>query len=374
MTAYVIPESNMGELRERIGRLNTVCEKLALSAISFSVASDEVRTTGTDGEYMRWYTVEVVGESPVIGGWRFVAQIEHGESGNIIRNLGNVELPVHYRQSAPSCDHCQLARNRNNTYILAGEMGEYKQVGSSCLRDFTGHADPHAIAAYLEALAEIGEGLGESEYEGGRGHSLIASLHFLAIVACIIREDGWLGRTKALESGGVSTCDKALDAMLDKGQSPRKPTSDDQALAKIALEWGRNQTGESEYESNLRAVCGDYCNWRNLGLLASVIVAYRKATTKADENRKAAETSEYVGEVGAKITLPVKVIRVIETEGHYGLTSIITMNSNGNSLVWFASGQSKLDEGKEYQIKGTVKGHGLYNGVKQTTLTRCKVI
>jgi len=368
----------MWELRERISRLNTVCEKLALSAISLSVVCDEVRPHGEAGEYMRWYTVEVVGESPVIAGWQFVAQIEHGEGGNIIRNLGTVELPLHYQTATPDCDHCQLARNRNNTYVLVSVAnGEYKQVGSSCLRDFTGHGDPHAIAAYLESLSEIGEGLGEYDPDriGGSGHALLESSTFLGFVACIIREDGWLGKTKALEQGGVSTCEKAIDNTLKRGKSKRNPTNEDNVLANAALDWGKAQTGESEYESNLRVVCqSDYCTLRNLGLLASVIVAYRKASTRAEENREAAESSEYIGNVGDKVSIHVKVVRVIETEGHYGLTSIITMKNGDNSLVWFASGQSKLDEGKEYQIKGTVKAQQLYNGVKQTTLTRCKVI
>jgi hypothetical protein len=48
----------------------------------------------------------------------------------------------------------------------------------------------------------------------------------------------------------------------------------------------------------------------------------------------------------------------------------------GHVFKWFSSSRALGDEvtGKPVVIKGTVKGHELYNEVKQTMLTRCKVV
>ena len=117
-----------------------------------------------------------------------------------------------------------------------------------------------------------------------------------------------------------------------------------------------------------------YCEWRNLGVLASVIVAYQKAQKALAESQNGAK-SKYVGEIGAKVTLTIQVTRIAFIEGQYGITAVVSMMSGENSLlVWFASGGTNLEEGKSYTLKGTVKAHGEYHGVKQTTLTRCKAI
>ena len=114
MANYTIPACNKNTLDERIDRLNAVCDKLHLSRIEYSVMAQEKREIGDTGAYMTWYTVEVEGESPIVAGWRFLAQIEHGEAGNVIRNLSEDELPQVWRDAGANCDHCGMDRNRTH--------------------------------------------------------------------------------------------------------------------------------------------------------------------------------------------------------------------------------------------------------------------
>ena len=87
--------------------------------------------------------------------------------------------------------------------------------------------------------------------------------------------------------------------------------------------------------------------------------------------------SEYVGEVGKRITLDLTVKKTREYDldyGWYGTTMFVNImeDPDGNTVVWKTSswlGQ----EGQTYTITGTVKDHSEYNEVKQTVLTRCKV-
>lgn len=80
-----------------------------------------------------------------------------------------------------------------------------------------------------------------------------------------------------------------------------------------------------------------------------------------------------VGTIGVRIEFEAKVIGVYGTEGFYGHTDIVKFRDlKGNLFTWFASGYMNLERGDRMSIKGTVKDHDTYRGVKQTILTRCK--
>jgi ribosomal protein L31 len=47
-------------------------------------------------------------------------------------------------------------------------------------------------------------------------------------------------------------------------------------------------------------------------------------------------------------------------------------DSNGNVFSWITTVKLELAEGARVKLDATVKQHKLYNGVKQTVLTRAK--
>ena len=63
-------------------------------------------------------------------------------------------------------------------------------------------------------------------------------------------------------------------------------------------------------------------------------------------------------------------------EGYYGTTRIFEMvTESGDKLVWFCSGDPQgLEEGKIFNLKGTIKRHGEFKDEKQTTINRCKIL
>ena len=89
--------------------------------------------------------------------------------------------------------------------------------------------------------------------------------------------------------------------------------------------------------------------------------------------------SEWVGQVGDKLTMEATYTKCHTYETHFtyrGETNYIHQftDADGNVLVWKTSnGIYDIPTGTKVQIKGTVKGHDEYNGVKQTMLTRCKI-
>lgn len=89
--------------------------------------------------------------------------------------------------------------------------------------------------------------------------------------------------------------------------------------------------------------------------------------------------SEYIGNIGDKIEVKVLFKRqyeFISNYTYYGETNYINTfeDESGNILVWKTSSYQSIDEGNTYTIKGTIKDHKEYRNVKQTVLTRCKIV
>lgn len=101
----------------------------------------------------------------------------------------------------------------------------------------------------------------------------------------------------------------------------------------------------------------------------------KESIEKAAEVTPEEAASEYVGTVGEVYDNEVEVVSTfVSHAGYYGPTTIIGMkDADGNKLVWFSSGMASVERGEKIRIKGRVKKHEEYRGVKQTTLTRCKV-
>lgn len=96
---------------------------------------------------------------------------------------------------------------------------------------------------------------------------------------------------------------------------------------------------------------------------------------------------EFIATVGSKISTQVTLVNEIEYTdykfNYYGTTHYIYImkDANGNVLVWKTSTTLVFDDGENMDcirkgdtmtIRGTVKEHSEYKGVKQTVLTRCK--
>ena len=93
---------------------------------------------------------------------------------------------------------------------------------------------------------------------------------------------------------------------------------------------------------------------------------------------KSESTSEYVGEEGKRITVNVKCVRQHEYERSFGyrttyVTIFIFEDADGNVFKWNSTNYTRIENGAEIELTGTVKAHETYKGTKQTVLTRCKV-
>lgn len=337
--------------------------------------------------------VTVIGEAPRYADWSFVATVDWVGDDAIIRKVRGLEeldtTAVRAGLTPNGCDHCHAARDRNNTYLLRHDTeGTWRQVGSTCLRDFLGVEVNLALIGWNPY-----EGCdSENRYEPEFLHTLVV----LADTLAVVRAYGWVSAGQAYnDPSKVATKVRLLDAYTDHRSSGpgaevreaiREYRQDgDAERAAAILDWIRSAaSGASDYALNLRAAVGteprtpvEVFRIDHLAIVASAVASYNRQQERNAATAAVAATSTHQGEVGKRLTdltLTVRSTRWIESA--YGPSLLVLFaDAAGNVYKWFASNPPTALEqaGTVVRITGTVKAHEVYNGLASTVLTRCKV-
>lgn len=136
-------------------------------------------------------------------------------------------------------------------------------------------------------------------------------------------------------------------------------------------------------------VIKDYNLSENKQRLIVAILDYCGVSISEEELAKTNAEVEYYGAVGDKFELTLTFDKSFGFEGAYGFTYIHLFHddenhvfawssSNGTYQCWYKTngkdGFLEYEVGKKYILKGTIKAHKEYRNVKQTVITRCKVL
>ena len=111
----------------------------------------------------------------------------------------------------------------------------------------------------------------------------------------------------------------------------------------------------------------------------------RMVAKKIAEEKRVIENAkvEYYGAVGDKFELTLTYDKTFAFQGDWGTTFIhLYHDDDGHKFKWSSScgncgktlNWKEYEVGHKYLMKGTVKSHNEYKGVKQTVITRCKVL
>jgi hypothetical protein len=379
-TVYSIPSHRMSDFNARIKKIERKAAQLGCAAPVVTLGRIlDIPIRDQNGmptlQYYHAQQVTVTGEAPTLNGWTVVAAIDHlhGGEANVIRG----DAPKKYRTAEGNCEHCNHKRARNTTYVLV-QGDRTMQVGSTCLADFTGIHDPIKAAELCGIYHDLGDFDDDGTDRGGGCRSIPALLGYVACAAMSIRTDGWVSKGAAYDGYGTATAMIATMLIADRV----KPTPADIATAEAAIAWARDidPETESDYLHNLRAVCQrEAVADQHQGIAASVVAAHTRIQER--EHEAAIEsTSEYFGSVKVRSLYRLRLISVIVIDGHYGISFLHKFRDcAGNVAIWFGSRRAEIDGyeikvGALHYVKGTVKEHSEFKGVKQTTLTRCTIM
>ncbi len=396
---FKIAEPRMAWLQARVKRLAKRAERLGCSPISLTVLRREVHKT-LSGDVKIWLYVTVAGDAPVIPGYVFLATIQHlGEAGNVIRRAPDVPASAlkRYRTARSSCDHCRVDRRRNDTYIVFRESDRLTyQVGRTCLKDFMGHADPERYARAAELFFEIVATVEELDDDWGAGFTegkrYVSLAAYLGWVAMLIRLYGWVSKGAAASdpNSAESTSISAITCLFPPSNPAHNPfhglhpRAADHRAALASIGWARaiDPETDSDYLHNLRVVCmGEALPERCFGIAASAVSTYQREIARAEQrelDQVAGGSSEHLALVGDRLDLVVKVtgIKVIngwsEWAQDYTDRWIHKLTTRDNDrAVWFCGDvDRKLEQGRWYALRATVRDHKEFQGVLETTITR----
>lgn len=389
---YQIFADRLADVEAKLAKINKRADKLGVPSVELSVIESFVKKIeGDDYEMLK---VTLSAESVKLAGWTFLATLQHTTEGNIVRAIPNADIDTtSYRTVDAYCAHCNTIRNRIDTYIVRHEDGTLKQVGSSCIKDFLGH-DPKGALWMASFLADLDGFMEEFSERGERTKPVYALNDYLSWVAAEVRQSGWVSRSKARYEEKTPTAD-AADMIrfqyykhggdgknpvfvTDRGYTTviDAPTEKDIETAEKAIAWVRDsRETPNDYLYNLLMACScDYISNREFGLAASAISAYQREVEKTIKAERQAAVSNWVGEVKERRDFTVTVEGVRYIEGAYGVTTLYSMvDGDGNVIKWFSSNDI-LTQGESYTLKGSVKAHDEWEGVKQTVITRCKIV
>lgn len=235
---YKIESYKVEDLTAAVAKINRKAEKLGCKPVGFwkvsapyteegleAINQESVEAIGyVEGINARrvirtFVNVSVFGEVPKLAGWEFCGVLEPLGEGNLLKTVGNVELPESYRTVEAKCDHCHTIRRRLKTYIVRNEStGEIRQVGSTCIEDFLGGLSIEEVAQALECIFRIRALCGSAEEDEGMGcgkQSWAVNVQdFMALAVQTVRTVGYTSSRNA--DGGMATGRVVLNSYFDE--------------------------------------------------------------------------------------------------------------------------------------------------------------
>lgn len=318
-----------------------------------------------------------------------------------------------------SCDKCHKKIGRNK-YLVFSKVGKEVEtrddlvvLGTSCAKDYF----PFSVESYFGFLESAFEELGSyDEFSGSLGG---CSSHYHTLSAIYDATLACTSNLKFYEKEGVTKCNVLgwlNNLKMDKYTHYRDayPMPSNPIPFEDVISWIKDMydTDEfvSDFHTNARSVffktlddgtreMRNEINEKYMGIAVYAFFSAKQNHDKmvakkiAEEERaKANAEVEYYGAVGDKFELTLTFDKSFGFEGAYGFTYIHLFHDDENHLFKWSSSNGtykveydktadfggvehcEFEVGHKYLMKGTVKAHNEYKNVKQTVITRCKVL
>jgi hypothetical protein len=412
-------------------QFNNEFEKLVKRAQKLGVEPPNLRHLGTFRNknekvlYNKFLIINPIVKLP--GGFAIVACIMHEEDKEG-RNSNQVFFPrlallqkeeekevqqrllneVRPHEMSPQCSHCKTKRKRKKTFILySEESNSFKQIASTCLRDFTGH-DGQKIFAFLEQVRSFVAK--EKDYDDEMPFGSVDRRFYLKSISIyckrellfafaieVIQKIGYKSKKQVEFEGGNSTAYEIEEAyfslFIEKDEEEAKQQKEtlvrkhNNLIQDIILSYKQEQGEEEEFNNFLlnckSLVRRDLLELSQSGMIAAMVNSYLKQKKKEEEQLAENVITEFFGNIGEKYkNVHVKCIFVSEPKySHhdfyhsksYRIVKFKVLNDNDINtitqiLTCFYGGKSEFSADTKYHLSFRVKNFNTFKDKKETVI------
>ncbi len=377
LITFSIPTFRKSVIEKRLEKLSKKAAKYGNGDITFTFGEKTIREIKTEygPRQYEFIDITVTGNAPQIAGWQLLARIEiMGGDENLVHTVpgSSVQLNEGYRTHDGHCDHCNTSRRRNDVYVLADGQNQIA-VGRTCLRDFLGIDDPKAIVNRAQFFEEL-RNIQEDDMIGNFGSFGCFDLQeVLTVAAGFIRTKGYVSKAKQAETGYETTGEAVIYSIRSVPGYKLETTAEDRNWAAKTIEFFRaTETFGNDYMDNIRVLMKqDLVLERHVALISSAVLAAQRALAP----KPIVAESNFVGKEKERLRNLDLLLEKIIFLGHgtFGPSYLhLLKDTTGNQFSWITGNKLEIAEGSRVKLDASVKQHKLYNGVKQTVLTRAK--
>ena len=390
MSTWTISPAALAATRAKIDKINARAAKrgftgrITIDSLPPRVI-DEVDAGGSSVRRMV-VDVEIAGQAPCYGGWQFLAAVDAmpaadgAEVGFVVRCAPGVDDAGVDRSAlvAGRCEHCNVRVNRKYTYLVREvATGQLRQVGSTCIKDFTGWQGKPVFITVEDIEVGLFGG-------GGAGIPATTVEDAIATAYVAVQMFGWVPTWRE----GATRYDVAR-ALFGDDQIARdlraamaaRMGEGDAVAGEIIATLSAELTKADGYEANLLAVlAAEYVTERELGLLCSAVPVYerivgRRVAREAEHQAEAEKVpSRWFASVGDKVTVTgaVKTALTIDGYAYNSRQRLIVIDTPGATFKTITSAGWAWDVhgGEVITVGATVKRHDVYREAEQTVLVR----
>lgn len=387
---YTILRSLVGKFEDKLIKYTKKFEKYADGKVVYT-KSEPYFVEDEDSNLYRHFAVDIEldGNFYKVGNYEFVAALDYQEEVgmNLVRKVSDIEVPVEYITST-KCEHCGIDRFRKHTTLLRDvETGKFIQVGNSCVKDFIG-VNINDYLGYLSIFESLEEYVDTCNHEQlfAKEDVGFEPEEVLLQTIALVKDKGYVSQAtidKWYERNGdyvacpLTKTSSLIYHMFNKStgigtskliqpkyEGVEKYKDEMNAIVDWVLELPDN-----DYNRNLKILLKlSAIDNEHIGLFVSMVGYYYREQSKKDNKEV---NSEYVGNVGDKVVIKAIPQCVYTSYNDFGNVYLYKFIVDGNVFTWRTSrGLGDC----EYELKGTIKNHTEYNGIKQTELTRCRVV
>ena len=394
-----VPVQFIDMFEDNIKKLNKRCKKYGVPAAEFSYGKTHIQIfeKGETAIKVALRTVTIdFHRITISGGWKIIGSVEKTMSEyNLINGkIDDIEKLKKFDLSI--CDHCGTKRKRKKMIVFKSDSGEYRIVGSSCLKEYIGVSeDAYLFSNGIGKLLSCYLGDSEGDYEVAVFERLPHYYDFQDVVATtvgVLRKDKWQFHSAKYDD--YSTGQQVMTHLIYSSDNKIKEhylTEENYELADRFISELKAENPITDLETItdnfkynfcllLNTECVDY---KHMKLFVGMMGYQITQRMKADKNvnKKDPKNSNYFGKIGEKfenVELVIEGSRICQS--FYG-DSLMIFGYFGDSedkFVSFLSGHTGWLENEDGELKDrvmaafTVKDHNDKGYGKTTTLTRVR--